>query len=164
MDVGWLSGVCLCLLRADYLAVGGFDSRFFMYAEDVALCGKLRSGKGRIVLLDRHDVLHYGGASSPNLMSRARNAVWQQRHILQVCEDEFGRGARVISTVFVAAGLLLRLGFAVLLTVRRGVKGNAGLHINWARLRDIIGLNTIPVRPQTLNQGVNQGGQHASRN
>jgi GT2 family glycosyltransferase len=159
MDVGWLSGVCLCLLRADYLAVGGFDTRFFMYAEDVALCGRLRREKGRIVLVDRHDVLHYGGASSPNLISRARNAVWQQRHILQVCEDEFGRGARMISTTFVATGLLLRLTCAALLAIRRGVKGNAGLHINWARLRDIVGLNTVPARPQT----VNHGGQHAPR-
>lgn len=150
-DVGWLSGVCLCLRREDYLAIGGFDARFFMYGEDVALCARLRRTKGRVVLLDCFDVLHYGGASSPALRSRVRNAVWQQRHILQICQDEFGWWARFVSTGFVIVGLVLRLGAALMMVPLKGVGKNAGLHSSWARLLDILGRRTIPDVPQAAS-------------
>lgn len=149
MDIGWLSGVCLCLRREHYLQVGGFDERFFMYAEDVALCGRLRPF-GRIVLLDDHDVLHYGGASSPNAASRVRNAVWQQRHILIVCRDEYGPVAAALGRLCVGLGLLLRLAAALLLIPRRGVAGNGLLQTTHARLLDLCGLRTIPSRPLNL--------------
>lgn len=159
MDVGWLSGVCLCLRHADYLAVGGFDPRFFMYAEDVALCGRLHRERGRIVLLDRFDVLHYGGAASPDLNSRVRNAVWQQRHILQVCQDEYGRYAYMFSTFAVTIGLLLRLIISLLLLPVQGLRQNIGLCTNRARLLDIFGWRTIPSSPQSASRGE----QHAHR-
>ena len=144
MEVGWLSGVCLCLRRNDYLAVGGFDARFFMYAEDVALCGRLWRERGTVVLVDKHDVLHYGGASSPNTASRMRNAVWQQRHILIVCEDEFGRKARLLASAFVGAGLLLRLIVATLMLPFKTAAARSLLQTSWARLKDLCGLRTVP--------------------
>lgn len=147
MEVGWLSGVCLCLRRNDYLAIGGFDPRFFMYAEDVALCGRLWRECGAIVLVDRHDVMHYGGASSPNAASRIRNAVWQQRHILIVCEDEYGRKARLLATGFVATGLLLRLLAASLMLPFRNAAAMALLQTTWARLKDLCGIRSIPSPP-----------------
>ncbi len=153
MDVGWISGVCLCLRREDYLAMGGFDPRFFMYAEDVALCGQLHRKRGRIVLLDRFDVLHYGGAASPDLNSRVRNAVWQQRHILQVCQDEYGHYACFVSTFAVTIGLLLRLVVALALLPAQGVRQNIGLHTSRARLLDILGWRTVPTSPQAAPRG-----------
>lgn len=153
MDVGWLSGVCLCLRREDYLAVEGFDSRFFMYAEDVALCGRLHREGGRVVLLDRFDVLHYGGVASPDLDSRVRNSVWQQRHILQVCQDEYGRYAYLVSSCSVAIGLLLRLAVALVFLPVRGVRRNIGLHTTRARLQDVFGWRTVPISPQARPRG-----------
>lgn len=144
--VGWLSGVCMCMRREHYLAVGGFDERFFMYGEDVALCGRLRRF-GASVLLDESDVMHYGGASSPSAASRVRNAVWQQRHILLVCRDEFGLLAAAAGHGAVGLGLLLRLAAALVLVPRRGWAGNALLHTSWARLLDLVGLRRIPARP-----------------
>ena len=144
--VGWLSGVCFCLRRAHYVQVGGFDERFFMYAEDVALCGRLLP-LGRSVLLDDFEVLHYGGASSPSAASRIRNAVWQQRHILLVCRDQYGRAAAVLGSLIVGAGLLLRLGAALLQAPRRGLAGNTLLQTSIARLLDLCGRRRIPARP-----------------
>lgn len=146
LTVGWLSGVCLCLRRRDYLQVGGFDERFFMYAEDIALCARLRP-LGRSVLLDELPVLHYGGASSPSAASRVRNAVWQQRHVLQVCRDNYGALAALAGGLAVGLGLLLRLAASLLLIARRGIASNHLLHTSRARLLDLCGRQTIPARP-----------------
>ena len=37
----WLSGSCLLLRRRAFDSVGGFDSRYFMYIEDVDLGDRL---------------------------------------------------------------------------------------------------------------------------
>lgn len=152
MEVGWLSGVCLCLRRDDYLAVGGFDARFFMYCEDIALCANLHRTKGRVMLLDSFDVLHYGGASSSNSQ---RNAVWQQRHILQVCQDEYGSLARAMSVYFVICGLLLRLILGLMLIPAKGRARNVMLNCAWYRLLDILGFH--------IAQSAISENQHANR-
>lgn len=43
LEVNWSSHACVLLRRSAYLAVGGYDSRLFMYAEDVELSYRFRS-------------------------------------------------------------------------------------------------------------------------
>ncbi len=59
-DVPYLSGCCM-LIRADaFLAVKGFDSRFFLYLEDADMTRKLR-GAGRCVHLPLKSIRHDWG-------------------------------------------------------------------------------------------------------
>jgi GT2 family glycosyltransferase len=72
--VDWVSGACLLIRRQDLDQVGGFDPRFFMYAEDVDLCAAVRS-HGRSVLFSAEpQVVHLRGRSAAAAPERVRNA------------------------------------------------------------------------------------------
>lgn len=63
-EVRSLSGACILLDRAAFEEVGGFDERFFLYAEDVDLCLRLRQRGGKILYVAGAVVEHDRGASS----------------------------------------------------------------------------------------------------
>jgi hypothetical protein len=62
--VDWVSGACLLARRADVVAAGGFDERFFLYEEDVDLCASLRARGGRILFTPHTTVVHLRGRSA----------------------------------------------------------------------------------------------------
>jgi N-acetylglucosaminyl-diphospho-decaprenol L-rhamnosyltransferase len=62
--VDWIAGVCLLVPRAAFELVGGFDERFFMYAEEVDLQQRLALAGVPRVYLGSVAVDHVGGASS----------------------------------------------------------------------------------------------------
>jgi GT2 family glycosyltransferase len=55
-----LSGACLLCRGADFAALGGFDSRFFMYFEDFDLSRRL-ARRGALVYLPGMQIVHHGG-------------------------------------------------------------------------------------------------------
>ncbi|MGH3988994.1 MAG: glycosyltransferase family 2 protein, partial [Pseudonocardiaceae bacterium] len=57
----WLSGSCLLLRRAAFWSVGGFDSRYFMYFEDVDLGDRLGRAGWLNVYVPTAEVTHLGG-------------------------------------------------------------------------------------------------------
>jgi N-acetylglucosaminyl-diphospho-decaprenol L-rhamnosyltransferase len=57
----WLSGSCLLLRRAAFEHVGGFDSRYFMYFEDVDLGERLGRAGWLNVYVPSAEVTHVGG-------------------------------------------------------------------------------------------------------
>jgi GT2 family glycosyltransferase len=62
-EAPYLSGCCLWVRTAAFLAVGGFDSRFFLYFEDADLTRRL-GRHGRTVNLPVATVLHHWGRGS----------------------------------------------------------------------------------------------------
>jgi N-acetylglucosaminyl-diphospho-decaprenol L-rhamnosyltransferase len=72
--VDWVSGACLLIRRTDLNDAGGFDPRFFMYAEDVDLCAAVRA-RGRSVLFSAEpEVVHLRGRSGASAPQRTRDA------------------------------------------------------------------------------------------
>lgn len=136
MEVGWVSGVCMGIRKADYLQVGGFDARFFMYCEDVELCMKLQK-LGKIVLYDTADIVHYGGASSKHLSAKIRNAVLQQRHLLMIIQDYFGTLQSLFARPIILLGLLIRIAASLILIPKHGLTHNETLRASWARAVDL---------------------------
>lgn len=59
-----LSAACLMIRRAAFEQVGGMDERFFLYAEDVDLCHRLRGGGWHLRYLAEAEVDHVRGVSA----------------------------------------------------------------------------------------------------
>ncbi|HUO23835.1 MAG TPA: glycosyltransferase family 2 protein [Caulobacteraceae bacterium] len=63
-----ISGACLCMSRADYAALGGFDEGYFLHVEDIDLCWRARQAGGAVVFQPAATVLHEGSTSeAPSL-------------------------------------------------------------------------------------------------
>ena len=63
-DVDWVIGAALAIRRAAHEVVDGFDERFFMYAEEVDLCYRLRQAGWRTHFAPVTEITHVGGAST----------------------------------------------------------------------------------------------------
>ena len=71
--VGWLSGCCLLMRRAAFDSVEGFDSRYFMYMEDVDLGDRLGQAGWHNVYVPSAEVTHDKGHAAgkrPEAMMR----------------------------------------------------------------------------------------------
>lgn len=60
----WVSGACMLIRRQAFEEVGGFDEGYFMYAEDVDLCWRLRRSGWSVIWTGAGEVVHIQGAST----------------------------------------------------------------------------------------------------
>ncbi|MBW4078008.1 MAG: glycosyltransferase family 2 protein [Acidobacteria bacterium] len=83
--VDWVSGACFLIRRNVFEQVGGFDERYFMFAEDMALCWQVRAHGFRVGTTPEAVVTHIEGlsrqrASRAMLIAHHRSAMrfeWQ---------------------------------------------------------------------------------------
>jgi N-acetylglucosaminyl-diphospho-decaprenol L-rhamnosyltransferase len=73
---GWLSGSCFLVRRKAFESVGGFDSRYFMYFEDVDLGDRLGRAGWLNVYVPAAEVTHTGGHAT----SRASERMLAEHH------------------------------------------------------------------------------------
>ena len=71
-DVDWVSGCAFAIRRSDFDAVGGFDSGYHLFVEDVDLCDRLRRQGRRIRFVPSALVEHVVGASTRRHPLRSR--------------------------------------------------------------------------------------------
>ncbi|HEY1369609.1 MAG TPA: glycosyltransferase family 2 protein [Gaiellaceae bacterium] len=61
----WVSGACILLRRTVLEELSGLDEGFFMYAEDIDLCQRVRAAGYELLFEPDAVVEHEGGASAP---------------------------------------------------------------------------------------------------
>lgn len=74
--VDWVSGACMLLRREAFEQVGGFDERYFMFAEDMDICWRLGKARWQIGVAPSAVVTHVEGVSRrsrPYAMLRAHH-------------------------------------------------------------------------------------------
>jgi len=109
-EVDWVSGACFLARREAWEEVGGFDSSFFMYMEDVDLCMRLRAKGWSIAYEPAAEVVHVQGVSAdqhPYRMLFAHHmSMWR-------FADRTTRGWRRCLLPVVLLGLAVRLGMTM---------------------------------------------------
>lgn len=79
-EVGWVSGACLLVRRADADAAGLLDERYFMYAEDVDFCAAMRARGRKVLYLPVTDVVHLRGRSAASA-ARATDDAYRRSQV-----------------------------------------------------------------------------------
>jgi N-acetylglucosaminyl-diphospho-decaprenol L-rhamnosyltransferase len=131
-DAGWVSGAAM-LGRVEALRdVGGFDEDFFLYAEEIDLCRRLRDAGWEVRYDPALTMLHVGGAytTDPDL------ALENQRSKLRYFLKHEGRGRMLAFAAVIVVRLALRGAlWAVAGIVRRDEKLRKRARAAFATLR-----------------------------
>lgn len=78
MSPDWVAGMCMLMPSARYRQMGGFDTRYFLYYEDVDFCARLRLADLQVTVTPAARVIHAAQrASHRNL----RYLLWHLRSI-----------------------------------------------------------------------------------
>ena len=91
LPVDWLVGAALLLPTSAFLAIGGFDERFFMNSEEVDLQHRLHQQGFNSVFIGSVEAVHEGGGSTTDVAKRRR---WLVTSRLQYA-DKWGRRRRL---------------------------------------------------------------------
>ncbi len=126
-EVDWLSGAAL-LVRRDMLdEIGLFDTRFYMYCEDVDLAYRAKQCGWKAVYYPAVTVIHRIGAASDK--APFRMIYHFHRSMFRFYLKHYARGAGWILLPVVAAGVCARAIFIMLLALRpRKENGERRVH------------------------------------
>lgn len=109
LDVDWVSGSCFLVRREAWVALGGFDEGYFMYAEDVDLCWRAGRAGWKVAFEPEARVVHAQGVSTGQRPYRM--IVEHHRSLLRFWRRTT-TGPRAAMVPVVAVGLVARTGLA----------------------------------------------------
>lgn len=79
--VDYVEGACLMVRREAFKQAGGLNEDFFMYAEEVDWCYRMRQAGWEVWYQPEARVIHYGGASSKNRLTSREGDLYRSRVI-----------------------------------------------------------------------------------
>jgi GT2 family glycosyltransferase len=139
----WIVGAYMLVNTAAAKQSGLFDEDFFMYAEEIEWCARLRK-LGKLVLFAQPKVIHIGGGTSGDYYKteEAENGknLWNRKgrqimvsNMLRI-RKQFGIGwfLFILSVYFAAIPI-----FAICLFIEKLVRGKAS-RFNWGNVNDYI--------------------------
>ena len=122
VSVDAVSGACLMIERGVFEEVGQFTTDYFMYAEDVDLCWKVKRLGRNNYYVGRAEVVHHGGQSTLAKPESNFSNVMMRESSLKFLLASRGRayaGAYRFTTALAAVVRLAMTGAALLLTAGR---------------------------------------------
>jgi N-acetylglucosaminyl-diphospho-decaprenol L-rhamnosyltransferase len=150
-EVEFLVGAVLLLRRRLLDEIGGFDSRFFMFNEEVDLCYRARSAGWAVLFWPGAEFVHVGGRSTSQAWPRMYRE--QLRSHLRFLAKHHGlrqaeRGRRLLAVA-------MRVRAAVFLVVRRPQRHRLSLDAaTWLRSGDARSLIDESRGPDAFRLGV----------
>ena len=92
VPVDWVAGIFMLFRAEAFRNVGGFDSRFFLYYEDVDICALLWKAGWKVMLHPGTSVIH---AAQRTSRRNPRYFAWHLSSMARYFVKHFGRLARV---------------------------------------------------------------------
>ena len=106
-EVDWVSGACFMLKRIIYETIGGLDESFFLYAEDVDWCIRIKDSGWKIFCHPSIEVVHIGGVSSKKNIYLLLTSRYKSN--LYFAKKHFSSSQLFILRLIVVSGLFFRL-------------------------------------------------------
>jgi N-acetylglucosaminyl-diphospho-decaprenol L-rhamnosyltransferase len=103
-----VAGACMMLRAATFREVGGFRHEYFMYAEDMDLCLKVRRAGLCIYHIPQAEILHHSGASSSGQGSKF-SAVMMREALHTYMRLNHGWASAAVYRVFTGISGIVRL-------------------------------------------------------
>jgi N-acetylglucosaminyl-diphospho-decaprenol L-rhamnosyltransferase len=91
-NIAWLLGACMMIPRNIYINLNGFDEDYFLYAEDIDLCLRIRKLGHEIGYLEAVAIIHVGGASE-KATKKYELTMKKQRALYKFYNKFYKRGA-----------------------------------------------------------------------
>jgi GT2 family glycosyltransferase len=96
LEVDWVLGAALMIRRSAMDQVGPLDERFFMYAEDIDWCFRVKRAGWKVVYMPNALVFHRGHASSPSTVAaQAHSARRADESLFKLYRKHYGLAAEV---------------------------------------------------------------------
>jgi hypothetical protein len=109
MFVECISG-CFILVKKKILErLGSFDEAYFMYAEDIELCYRVRNNGYKILYMPEMKILHYGGMSSAQQSESYFSTIKKYESDYQLFKIINGSKKALILRLIISVGSIIRL-------------------------------------------------------
>jgi GT2 family glycosyltransferase len=116
-----VSGACIMIRRKTFIEIGMFSADYFMYAEDIDLCRKVRMAGLKVYLINAAEIVHFGGGSTKEQKNNLFSAMLIRESNYRLLKKFRGRGYALLYRLTLGcmgilriAGLLLFLPLAVI--------------------------------------------------
>jgi hypothetical protein len=108
-EIDCLSGACMMIKKKINDDFGGFDESYFMYAEDVDLCYRIKGKGNKLYYLASEKIYHYEGASVKSNKITSKAHVMQKAATYCFIRKNYGVSRAAGYRIIVAFGSLFRL-------------------------------------------------------
>ncbi len=106
-DVDWVQGCALAARRAVYEQIGGLDTGYVMYSEELDWCKRAKLAGWRVVYLGTARITHYGGRSAEQVPTN-KHIFFQQSKIRYFAKFH-GRGLALAIRLFLLVSYTVQL-------------------------------------------------------
>ena len=115
-DVPTIGGCFLFVRSEALLDVGGFDEKYFMFAEEMDLCWRLKRAGWRLLFFPGAQIKHLHGASARLVPDRMQ--VQRRKSLLMFLTDLQGPVTAWVANLMFLAATLVRLPFWIVWAIR----------------------------------------------
>lgn len=107
-DVDWVQGSALMARREVYEEIGGLDTRYIMFWEELDWCKRAKLAGWGVVYLGTSKIIHHGGKSTEQ--AGARKHIHFQQSKLRYYKKFFGGGFAVLLRLFLLWNYAWQIG------------------------------------------------------